>query len=395
MSGSPRLFNLCRELSRNHELFLFTRCSSRERYQTYLDDPTKSHVFARVDVLPDPPPARWLGQQWHRVHLAAHFETRYRNAGYHRSIRNRVRDFCTRERIDLVYVDLLAMTQYVDRRPGVTAIVDLHDSLTLLCRRLLSAERDWRGRLSTYLGLVGIQRLERSLAQTYDLAITNSTVDEQVIQELSAKLRTLTITNGVDMEYFSPDSTLPEADKIVFTGVMDYAPNEDAALYFGKEVFPLVKAQRPQAQFWIVGSNPSATIRGLAQAAGIHVTGSVEDVRPHVRSAAVFVSPLRVGSGVKNKILAAMAMGKATVATPLSIDGLDLADEREVLLAQEPRSFAEKVLHLLADEGERRRLGANGLACVRSKYSWSAMGESLESALRSVTAPASRRSASI
>lgn len=393
MPGSPRLFNLCRELSRNHELFLFTRCTSRERYQTFLDDLTQPHVFATVDLLPDPPAAGWLGQQWHRLHVAAHFETRYRHAGYHREIRDRIRDFCIRKRIDLVYVDILPMTQYVESQIGIPAIVDLHDSLTLLCRRILSAERGLRGRLSAYLGLMSVQRLERSLAQTYDLAITNSTVDEQAIRELCVKLRTLTITNGVDMEYFSPDATPPETDKIVFTGVMDYAPNEDAALYFGREIFPLVKAQRPQAQFWIVGSNPSATIKGLTRTAGIHVTGSVEDIRPHVRSAAVFVSPLRVGSGVKNKILAAMAMEKAVVATALSIDGLDLTDGREVLLAQEPRSFAEKVLHLLADEGERRRLGANGLACVRGKYTWSAMGESLESALRSVTAPSSRRPA--
>ena len=138
----------------------------------------------------------------------------------------------------------------------------------------------------------------------------------------------LTITNGVDMEYFSPGSMPPDAGKIVFTGVMDYAPDEDAALYFGREVFPLVRAQRPHAQFWIVGSNPSPAVRALSSSAGIHVTGKVDDIRPHMRSAAVFVSPLRVGSGVKNKILAAMAMEKATVATPLSIDGLDLADGR-------------------------------------------------------------------
>ena len=391
MPGSPRLFNLCRELSRNHELFLFTRCSSRERYETFLGDATGPRVFSRVDLLPDPPSASWLGQQWHRMHLAAHFETRYRHAGYHRSICQGVRDFCESEHIDLVYADLLAMSQYIDRRIGVPAIVDLHDSLTLLGRRILGAEREWRGRLLAWLGLTSVARLERSLARTFDLAITNSAVDEQVLRELCAELRTLTISNGVDMEYFLPDAVLPQADKIVFTGVMDYAPNEDAALYFSKEIFPLVRAQRPQAQFWIVGSNPSATLKGLAQAGGIHVTGSVDDVRPYVRSAAVFVSPLRVGSGVKNKILAAMAMEKATVATPLSIDGLDVAHGREVLLAQEPRLFADQVVRLMTDESERRRLGANGLACVRSKYSWRAMGESLESALRSIAPPAPRR----
>ncbi len=393
MPGSPRLFNLCRELSANHELFLLARCSSPERYETFLGDPTGPRVFSRIEVLPDPPPGGWLGQQRHRMHLAAHFETRYRQPGYLRSIRDRVREFCGRERIELIYVDILPMTQYADRRIGIPAIVDLHDSLTLLGRRFLGAQRGWRGRVSAYLGLISMRRLERSLAQSFDLAITNSAVDEQVIREVCPELETLTITNGVDLEYFSPGSMPPEADRIVFTGVMDYAPNEDAALHFGREIFPLIAAQRPQAQFWIVGSNPSATLKGLAQSGGIHVTGSVEDVRPYVRSAAVFVSPLRVGSGVKNKILAAMAMEKATVATPLSIDGLDLADGREVLLARDPQEFADKVVRLLANEDERRRLGANGLACVRSKYSWRAMGESLESALRSVTAPASRHSA--
>jgi sugar transferase (PEP-CTERM/EpsH1 system associated) len=390
MPGSPRLFNLCRELSRNHELFLFTRSSSRQRFETFMGDPARRQVFSRVDLLPDPPSSSWLGQQWHRMHLACHFETQYRHAGYHRSICQKVLDTCGRERIDLVYTDLLAMSQYVSARREIPAVVDLHDSLTLLGRRILGAEREWRGRLLARLWLMGVQRLETSLARTFDLAITNSAVDERVLRQLCAELNTLTITNGVDVEYFSPDSAVPDGDRIVFTGVMDYAPNEDAALYFSKEIFPVVRAQRPQAQFWIVGSNPSATLKSLAQVDGIHVTGSVDDVRPYVASAAVFVSPLRVGSGVKNKILAALAMEKATVATPLSIEGLELADGRELLLAHEPRLFADKVLRLMTDEGERRRLGANGLACVRSKYSWRAMGDSLESALRSVVPPAPR-----
>jgi len=392
MPGSPRLFNLCRELSRRHELFLLTYRSSQERYQAFLNDPATSPVFRRVDVLPDPPAVRWLGQQWHRVHLAAHFETRYRHAGYYRSIRERIRELCIDERIDLIHVDLLTMTQYVDPRLNIPAIVDLHDSMTLLCQRMLSAERGWRKRLSAYLGLISVKRLERTLEGTFDLIITNSTVDEQVIRELSTKPRTLTITNGVDMEYFAPDSTLPEADKIVFTGVMDYAPNEDAALHFVEDIFPLVKAKRPQVQFWIVGSAPSARVKALTRISGIHVTGKVDDVRPYVRNATIFVSPLRVGSGVKNKILAAMAMEKAIVATPLSIDGLDLADNREVLLAQDSQSFADKVVRLLVDPEEIRRLGTNGLACVRSKYSWGAMAKSLENAIHSVaTSTAQRR----
>lgn len=384
MPGSPRLFNLCRELSPRHELFLLTYSSSQERYHAFLNDPATPHVFARVEVLPEPPAAGWWGQQWHRVNLAAHFETRYRHAGYYRSIRERIRELCICERIDLIHVDLLVMAQYVDPHVNIPAIVDLHDSMTLLCRRMLKAERSWRKRFSAYLGLIGVKRLEETLGKTFDLVITNSTVDEQVIRELSLEPKTLTITNGVDMDYFTSTATAIEEDKLVFTGVMGYPPNEDAALHFIDDIFPLVRAKRPQAQFWIVGSEPSERVKALTGTSGVHVTGKVDDVRPYVRSATVFVCPLRVGSGVKNKILAAMAMQKATVATSMSIDGLDLVENHDVLLADDPQDFADKVVRLLTDQKAAQRLGANGLARVQAQYSWGAMGKVLETAIQSI-----------
>ncbi len=393
MPGSPRLFNLCRELSRCHELFLLTHRSSQERYDTFVSDPTTSHVFTKVEVLPDPPAVQWWAQQWHRVHLAAHFETRYRYVAYYQSICERVQEICVRERIDVIYADLLAMVQYVNPKWNIPAIVDLHDSATLLCQRMLQAEQGWYKRLFRYLGLLRVRRLERELGGTFNLVITNSTVDEQVIKKLSSKLKTLTITNGVDMEYFAPNSSLLEWNKIVFTGVMGYPPNEDAVLYFAEDIFPLVQVKRPQAQFWIVGSEPSERVNALTRIQGIHVTGKVDDIRPYVRSAAVFVCPLRLGSGVKNKILAAMAMEKATVATPMSIDGLDVTDDREVQLADDPQIFADKVVRLLADEEEVRRLGRNGLDCVRKNYSWSAMGKALDEAIQSVSTAAVLRKA--
>lgn len=386
MTGSPRLFNLCRELSRSHELFLVTFQSSHERYHAFLNDPATPPVFRGIEILPDPPAVHWWGQQWHRAHLAAHFETRYRHPGYYWSICQRIKDVCSREQIDLIHTDLLPMTQYLNPRWNLPAIVDLHDSTTLLCQRMMNAERHWKRRLPIYLGLLRVRWLEARLGKTFDLIITNSIVDEQVIRELSTHSKTLTITNGVDMEYFTPNSSQLEPDKIVFTGVMGYAPNEDAALYFARDIFPLIKTRRPLAQFWIVGSEPSERVKALTRIPGIHVTGKVDDVRPYVWSATVFVCPLRLGSGVKNKILAAMAMEKATVATPLSIDGLDVADDRELLLAGDPETFADKVVRLLVDPEEVCRLGTNGLACVRRKYSWSAMGKSLDAAIHSVSA---------
>ena len=207
---------------------------------------------------------------------------------------------------------------------------------------------------------------------------------EQVIREVSPASNAMTITNGVDMGYFAPDHSRVDADKLVFTGVMGYGPNEDAAVFFSREIFPFVRKRRPNAEFWIVGSDPTDRVRDLGLISGVHVTGKVDDVRPYLKEAAVFVCPLRYGTGVKNKLLAAMAMQKPIVATPLSIDGLDLADKREVLLADEPQAFAEKVVGLLEDRNAAGRLGSNGLVRVQSQYSWAAMGQALEKAIQAV-----------
>lgn len=390
MPGSPRLFNLCRELSRQHELFLLTYCSSDERHQSFLNDPTAAKIFSSVEVLPNPPAITWWGQQWHRLHLAASFETRFRFPEYHRAIRSRVREVCAQNRCDLTYVDLLPMGQYVDPGLDVPAIIDLHDSMTLMARRVLKTARGWRQRLAIYSHLMRIQQLEAALGRTFSLVVTNSSVDERVISEISTGINTVTITNGVDMGYFSPDHSRVDADKIVFTGVMGYGPNEDAALFFAREIFPLILEQRPKAQFWIVGSDPTDQVKDLGRTPGVHVTGKVEDVRPYLSQAGVFVCPLRYGTGVKNKILAAMAMQKPIVATSLSIDGLDLADNREVLLADEPRAFAEKVVGLLSDPNAVDRLASNGLARVQSQYSWAAMGQALEKSIQAAIEPSRR-----
>lgn len=390
MPGSPRLFSLCRELSKHHELLLVCRCSSWERYRTFLNDPTSVRVFSRVEVLPDPPQPTWWGQQWHRLNLAAFFETRYRQPAYYRMVRAKLEALCSEEKIDLIYADLIFMTEYVGEHRAIPAIVDLTDSITLMGARVLRSERGLSKRLSAWAHLVRARQLERSVGKVFDLVITNSVVDESVIKGLSTSSTTLTVTNGVDMDYFSPDPSRGEKDKLVFTGVMGYPPNQDAALYFSEEIFPLIRAKRPGAQFWIVGNGPSEAVRNLGNRPGIHVTGEVADVRPFVQSAALVVCPLRLGTGVKNKILIAMAMGKATVATPLSIEGLDLADNREVVLAGDARTFADKVVYLLENPVEAQRLGAKGLARVRERHSWAAMARALEVAIDAVFASRDR-----
>lgn len=387
MPGSPRLFNLCRELSSHHRMFLVARGGSEERWRWFSENSEATKVFAKLTRLPDPPPFTWRGQQHHRLRQACTFSTLYRTPEYHQRIREAIGEEILRKKpADLVYVDGLPMTQYLDGRYGVPMAVDLHDSFTLLYGRAARGEQRWRRKLALYLETRTIARWERSLAQRFGVIITNSTVDEEALRRLMPTGRIVTIPNGVDCEYFASTQNGYGSHRLVFTGVMNYGPNEDAVRYCADEIFPLVREKVPDAEFWVVGADPSTEVRSLSGRHGVHVTGKVADVRPYIQAAGVCVCPMRYGAGIKNKILAAMAMGKPVVSTSMGLEGIEARPGHHVLRADTPGEFAEEVASVLTTEGLARRLGESGHRLVKERYSWAAMAESLERTLRTVSA---------
>jgi glycosyltransferase involved in cell wall biosynthesis len=386
MPGSPRLFNLCRLLAKNHRLSLITGCQLKERQQWFSDDSRTVEVFQAVTILPDSPNPSWWNKQRHRLHLAPHFHTQYLNPPYHQSVIDIIRRHMDGSPVDLIYVDGLGMTQYAEKARTVPVVVDLHDSLTLLYSRSVKRESRLLKKVPLYLEKRSIAKREQSLRKFCRLIITNSEVDEQVIKSLAPSSRTLTITNGVDMDYFASLTARWESNKLIFTGVMDYGPNEDAVLYFGKEIFPKVRKNFPAVEFWIVGSGPSSEIQSLVSQPGVYVTGRVEDIRPYLESAGIFVCPLRYGAGMKNKVLAAMAMRTPVVATPMSLDGIEVTAGKNVLIADSAEAFAKQIGRLLTDRPLARYLGEEGYKLVAEKYSWTARGQVLESILMHIAA---------
>jgi glycosyltransferase involved in cell wall biosynthesis len=387
MPGSPRLFNLCRFLAKNHHISLITGCQLKERRQWFADDLDTADVFQVVTVLPDAPKPRWWNKQRHRLHLAPHFHTQYLNPPYHQTVIDTIRRHMDGSPpVDLIYVDGLGMTQYAEKTRTIPVVVDLHDSLTLLYSRLVKGEKQWLRKFRVYLEKRSIAKREQSLRKFSRLIITNSEVDEQVIKSLSPSSRTLTITNGVDVDYFASPTERGESNKLIFTGVMDYGPNEDAVLYFGKEIFPKIRKNFAAVEFWIVGADPSSDIRSLALEPGVHVTGRVDDIRPYLESAGIFVCPLRYGAGMKNKVLVAMAMRTPVVATPISLEGIEVAPGKNVLVADSADVFAKQIGRLLTDRPLARHLGEEGHKLVGEKYSWTARGQVLESILMDIAA---------
>lgn len=173
-------------------------------------------------------------------------------------------------------------------------------------------------------------------------------------QQLPVELRSKVsgILNGVDTTFFNPgfesDESFNESVDVVFTGAMDYWANIDAVVWFSKYVWPLIIAKQPGSTFYIVGGNPSEEVKALHNNNGIKVTGRVKDVRPYIQASKVAVAPLQIARGIQNKVLEAMSMEKAVVATSMAIEGIE-TDTKNVVVTDDPHDFAEQVLGLCGD----------------------------------------------
>jgi glycosyltransferase involved in cell wall biosynthesis len=170
---------------------------------------------------------------------------------------------------------------------------------------------------------------------------------------------------------------------MVFTGSMDWLPNEDAMLYFCDKVLPIIRAEEPAVRLSIVGRAPTPAVSKLGEIYrdAARVTGRVDDVRPYIAEAGVYVVPLRIGGGTRLKIFEAMSMAKAVVSTGVGAEGLPVEDGRHVLIADEPNTFARAVVRLLRDVGRRRELEAAARALVVERYDWSSVAGALEESL--------------
>ena len=228
---------------------------------------------------------------------------------------------------------------------------------------------------------------ERRIFREFDHAALISEAEAELFRSVCPEAREIAvIPNGVDYDYFSPDHELPrvlpaEGPQLVFTGAMDYHANVDGVCWFSREIFPTLKKEFPQLQFTIVGSKPAAAVRELAAIEGIAVTGFVDDVRPYYRDADVCVIPLRLARGVQNKVLEALAMGKAVVTTSKANAGIQATDGEHLRVADTAEAFIKAVTSLLHKPQQRESLGNKARDFVVRHYDWATNMEQLEQLL--------------
>ena len=197
--------------------------------------------------------------------------------------------------------------------------------------------------------------MEAAVCERVDAALVCSGREQSSFDRLWPGGRYITVPNGVDSDYFQPGNLGEEqAGVLVFTGAMGYWPNEEAAIYFCKDILPILQRMGRKIKVYFVGKGPTLRVQALHDGDSVFVTGQVDDVRPYIRRAEVVVVPLRHGAGTRLKILEAFAMGKAVVSTTLGAEGIPAENDREILLADDPMNFASKITLLLDQRTEEK-----------------------------------------
>ncbi len=230
------------------------------------------------------------------------------------------------------------------------------------------------------------RRYERTVSNRFDLVACASDVDRALMSEICPGLSTDVIPNGVDTELYQPNAEDTEETSLIYTGSMDWFPNEDAAAYFIEDILPTIQKKRPNLKFYVVGQYPSERLKRYGNRPGVMITGRVDDVKPYIARATVYVVPLRIGGGTRLKILEALAMGKAVVSTSVGAEGLNLSAGDEIMIADESATFADGVLQLMENGCMRRGLGDNGRRRVETEYDWRRIGEKLQGLYEAVVA---------
>jgi glycosyltransferase involved in cell wall biosynthesis len=299
---------------------------------------------------------------------------RYRSTALSRLVDGLTR----RENFDAIVCDFLFSAANMPD-PGA-AVLFQHNVESIIWKRHAEHARTFLIKMYFQGQYDRMQQYERRVCQTVKRIVAVSGADAHAMQSLYGVRGVAAVPTGVDLDYFAarPKSTQPSTD-LVFLGSMDWRPNIDAVRWFATDILPLIRRRLPECSLTVVGRHPTAEILRLAEADDrIHVTGTVDDVRPYLWDSAVSIVPLRIGGGTRLKIYESMAAKIPVVSTTTGAEGLDVRDGENIALADSPQAFAERCLALLNDAEARRKQSQAAWEMVSACYSWEVVARKFE-----------------
>jgi sugar transferase (PEP-CTERM/EpsH1 system associated) len=282
------------------------------------------------------------------------------------------------QRIDVLVCDFLAPAVNVPPNLDCTTVLFQHNVEAMIWKRHYEVQTNAARKAYLYRQWQKMRAFEAKTCPLFDSVIAVSREDREQMQQEYRLDNVFDVPTGVDTAYFRPSGkTATRRHHLVFTGSMDWLPNEDGIRYFTDQIMPRIKQSVPDVTLTVVGRDPYPSLVELSKRdPSVTVTGRVEDVRPYMEEAAVYIVPLRIGGGTRLKIYEAMAMEKPVVSTTIGAEGLPVTDGAEIVLADTPDSFAAAVVRLLQQENLSAEIGQRAATTVRAKFGWESVADS-------------------
>jgi len=372
--GKIRTYNMLKELKRNHRITYLT-----------LDDGTAddrarelaSEYCHELVCIPHRRHEKFTPGFYFELALNLTSELpyaikKYQSDEMRREIEKRVGQF------DVLICDFLAPAVNVPRNLDNATVLFQHNVEAMIWKRHHEVQTNAAKKKYLFRQWRKMVDFEAAVCPRFDCVVAVSREDrEQMEREYGVK-NIYDVPTGVDTAFFRPSAKHErQPHNLVFTGSMDWLPNEDAIRYFTEQIMPRVKQSVPDVTLTVVGRDPYPALLELSKRdTSVIVTGRVEDVRPYMDQAAVYIVPLRIGGGTRLKIYEAMAMEKAIVSTSIGAEGLPVTDGTEIVLSDTPETFADAVTKLLTDRSLADDIGQRAATRVRKDFGWDTVADS-------------------
>lgn len=364
--GRIRTLNVVRHLARWHDVTYL--CNIQKGEEQHL--PEMQKLGLRMETIPWSEVSR-TSPLFYRD-LALNLLSQYPfnvNKDFDPALRERARQLLTSEHFDLVICDFVQMARNAFDLPCRASVLFQHNVEAQIFERHARTDRGFLRRKYMALQAAKMRRFEGMAGQKFDAVVAVSEQDRAMYERDYGWKHVSVIDTAVDTEFFRPGGGKERPERVLFVGSLDWLPNEDGLKYFVDEIWPRIRAERPDAVFQVVGRNPTPAMLALGNAPGVEVVGMVPDTRPYLDEGAVNVVPLRIGGGTRIKIFEAMAMQKPIVSTTLGAEGLRVTSGEHLILADDPASFAAAVVDLLGNEEKRRTLARQARQLVEAEFS--------------------------
>ncbi len=383
-----RSFNLIKEVAKYHKVYLFAfNQKALLPTEEGLNEAVRELKKDCEDVKVTPIPCEEGRYGRYPLYFKSLFTSQPFTIHWLRSaeMENLLAKAVEKHRIDLVHFDTISLVPFLENVKKYKKVLNHHNIESAMMLRRAEKESNLLRKMYLYQEGVKISAYEKQWCSDFDLNITCSRLDSERLLSQIPNLRVEEIPNGVDLEYFYPSNKEREEKSLIFAGGMNWYPNRDAMLFLADEIWPLLKKRIPDVKMTVIGMMPPERLIQLSKKdANFRATGYVDDVRPYIDKAAVYICPIRDGGGTRLKILDALAMAKPIVADPIACEGIDVIDGESVSFATTPQEYVEKIHALFNDVSIAARLGENGRRLIEQKYSFASIGRRLSSLYESV-----------